>query len=617
MLLYRRRIRRLATAAGIGTLALLGTAVPASAAASVNLGPIGFGAVVVDPAHAHVFVSGPKANVIDELGYSGNLVDQISVPSPQGMVISGQDLYVVESLASPAGAVARIDLNAPTPAAVTLGTGLSSPQWIAATGGELWVTEASSLGGGWGNISEVDPSTGQVTEFPNNSAMQTIYEPDPATSPGDPSTLYVASDGESPGQVERVDVSSATPTFTTKSPFGDTSNIQGLAVSADGARVIPAAGATQDSSGYTHYQFLEYSGSTLASDGVIYPGAPYPSAVATSASGLVATGLDNGLLSNSGQPISDINVFPLGSSTPTFSAITADSSGDSNVRPHGLALEPAGTFLFAVTADDVYGTNTIFNSFPLQTGSTAPPTISCGATPAGWQPTNVTVQCTASDNSGSGLANPADASFSLSTSVQPGQASSSAMTGRHEVCDNDGGCATAGPIGPVEVDRSSPVVSCASGPSGWSDTNVSVSCTASDVGSGLANAADSSFTLATSVAAGSFSTSAMTATHRICDAVGNCTTAGPLGPFEVDLAPPTVTISSPITGSTVKARSTLIASYACADHGSGIAAGGCTGPVANGAPIDTSKTGTFSFTVTARDVAGNTTSKTVSYVVKR
>jgi hypothetical protein len=606
------RTARLATLAGI-----LAVVLPASAAASANLGPIGFGDVVVDANHAHVFVSGPSANVVDELDYSGNVINQISVPSPKGMVIAGHYLYVVESLPSPNGAVAKIDLDAASPSATPLAGWLNSPQWIAMTDGKLWVTEASTLGGGWGQVSEVDPATGQVTEFPNNSAMQMIYEPDLATSPGDPSTLFVASDGESPGQVYRVDVSSSAPTTTATSPFGDTENIQGLAVSPDGTRVIPAAGATQDSSGFTHYQFLEYSGSTLTSDKVIYPASPYPSAVATSGSGLLATGLDDGSLTDiNGQPIFDINVFPLGSTTPTFSTTTANSSGDSNVRPHGLAFEPAGTFLFVITSDDVYGTNTVFSSFPLGASAAVPPTITCGSTPTGWQGSNVTIDCTASDNSGSGLANPADSSFALSTAVPSGRASASAMTGSREVCDNDGNCAAAGPLGPIEVDLSSPTATCQSGPSGWSASNVSVTCTATDTGSGLANSADSRFTLATSLTAGTFSTTAMTGTHQVCDAVGNCATGGPLGPFEVDLAPPTIKISSPVDGTTVKSKSTLIASYSCADQGSGIAAGGCTGSVPNGSTINTSKTGTFSFTVTAKDVAGNTVTKTISYTVR-
>jgi hypothetical protein len=107
----------------------------------------------------------------------------------------------------------------------------------------------------------------------------------------------------------------------------------------------------------------------------------------------------------------------------------------------------------------------------------------------------------------------------------------------------------------------------------------------------------------------------MTGTHLVCDAVANCTTAGPLGSFDVDLAPPTVTISSPVDGGKLKMNSKLIASYSCADQGSGIAPGGCAGPVPNGSAINTSKTGTFYFTVTAADLAGNVASKTVSYTV--
>jgi hypothetical protein len=528
----RRRIRGIATAIGATALCLAG--LPTAASASVNLGAIGFGAVVVDAPHAHVFVSGPKGNVIEELSYSGSVLATISVPSPQGMAISGHYLYVTESAPSPSGAVARIDLSAATPTVTTLATGLNSPQWLAVTGGKLWVTEASSFGSGWGNVAAVDPASGQVTEFPNNSSMQMIYEPDLATSPGDPSTLFIASDGGSPGQVYRVDVSTGTPANTATSHFGDTSNIQTLAVSYDGSRVIPAAGATQDASGYTHYQFLEYSGSGLTADGVIYPGSPYPSAVATSQSGLLATGLDHGSLTGSGgQPISDINVFPLGASTPTFSATTANSSGTANVRPHGLALQPAGTFLFAVTSDDVYDTNTIFNSFPLRTLSNAAPAISCGAPPTTWQNVNVTITCTATDNSGSGLADPTDASFALSTSVPAGSSNASATTGSHTVCDNTGNCATAGPIGPIKV----------------------------------------------------------------------------------DLAAPTVTITSPANGSTVKQKSTLVARYSCADQGSGLAS--CTGTVANGATISTQQTGTFAFTVTGKDVAGNVTTTTVHYTVSK
>ena len=58
----------------------------------------------------------------------------------------------------------------------------------------------------------------------------------------------------------------------------------------------------------------------------------------------------------------------------------------------------------------------------------------------------------------------------------------------------------------------------------------------------------------------------------------------------------------------------VLADYACADEvgGSGIAS--CDGPVADGAPIDTSL-GTHTFTVNATDVAGNGAGASTSYVV--
>jgi len=49
----------------------------------------------------------------------------------------------------------------------------------------------------------------------------------------------------------------------------------------------------------------------------------------------------------------------------------------------------------------------------------APPTITCDPPQAGWQPDDAVVPCAAADD-GSGLASPADATFSLSTAVPDG-----------------------------------------------------------------------------------------------------------------------------------------------------------------------------------------------------
>ena len=57
----------------------------------------------------------------------------------------------------------------------------------------------------------------------------------------------------------------------------------------------------------------------------------------------------------------------------------------------------------------------------------------------------------------------------------------------------------------------------------------------------------------------------------------------------------------------------VTASYGCGDATSGVDS--CVGTVANGGSLDTSSVGQHTFTVTARDHAGNERTKTVTYTV--
>ena len=68
----------------------------------------------------------------------------------------------------------------------------------------------------------------------------------------------------------------------------------------------------------------------------------------------------------------------------------------------------------------------------------------------------------------------------------------------------------------------------------WHADNVALACTASDGGTGLANPADASFSLITSVAAGVENANASTDSRVVCDVAGNCTTAGPIGGNKID-----------------------------------------------------------------------------------
>jgi len=164
----------------------------------------------------------------------------------------------------------------------------------------------------------------------------------------------------------------------------------------------------------------------------------------------------------------------------------------------------------------------------------------------------------------------------------------------------------------VRLDKSAPVVNCATADGQWHASDVSLACTASDSGSGLAEPSLASFSLSTNVAEGTESFDAPTGSHEVCDAVGNCVTAGPLDGNRVDKKGPTITISAPASTSYLLNES-IAADYGCADGGSGVAT--CIGPVASGDPVDTTSPGAKSFTLSATDNVGNTASQSVSYNV--
>ena len=94
---------------------------------------------------------------------------------------------------------------------------------------------------------------------------------------------------------------------------------------------------------------------------------------------------------------------------------------------------------------------------PDSDGDTEAPAITCGGTDDRWHGANVSIDCTAHDD-GSGLADPADAAFTLSTSVTEGAEEPDAATGTRQVCDLAGNCITAGPISGNKIDRKAPTL---------------------------------------------------------------------------------------------------------------------------------------------------------------
>jgi hypothetical protein len=82
-----------------------------------------------------------------------------------------------------------------------------------------------------------------------------------------------------------------------------------------------------------------------------------------------------------------------------------------------------------------------------------------------------------------------------------------------------------------------------------------------------------------------------------------------------DTTAPTISIVSPAANAAYPLGTAVPASFSCAEEAGGSGLASCQGLVAAGSPIDTSTPGVHSFTVTARDNAGNTSTQTVSYTV--
>jgi hypothetical protein len=158
-----------------------------------------------------------------------------------------------------------------------------------------------------------------------------------------------------------------------------------------------------------------------------------------------------------------------------------------------------------------------------------------------------------------------------------------------------------------------PAIWCEDPDAAWHAADVSLACTASDNGSGLAEPSDAAFSLTTHVPAGIETIDAQTGSRQVCDRAGNCASAGPIGGNRVDKKAPDIAIDAPADGEVYLVNAAAMASYACSDAGSGVAS--CDGPVADGANVPTAAVGTAAFTVVASDRVGNAASAGASYVV--
>jgi hypothetical protein len=265
--------------------------------------------------------------------------------------------------------------------------------------------------------------------------------------------------------------------------------------------------------------------------------------------------------------------------------LTADGAGQSAT---GTATDDAGNSASATVSG-------------INIDKTAP-TVECSQPDASvWYGSNVVVSCISSDAT-SGLADTADSTFTLSTTVAAGDETATATTGSRTVADLAGNSTTVGPF-TFKVDRKAPEVTCGSPDGLWHAADVSIFCTAGDGGSGLTGPA--AFTLSTSVAAGVETDSAYTGSVSVTDGVGNATTAGPIGPNKVDKQAPAITATRTPANVNGWNSGDVTVEFTCSDGGSGLAS--CAAPV-----TVSSEGANQAVTGTATDNVGNTASTEVS-----
>jgi pimeloyl-ACP methyl ester carboxylesterase len=208
----------------------------------------------------------------------------------------------------------------------------------------------------------------------------------------------------------------------------------------------------------------------------------------------------------------------------TYSATGAQviASTVRNGSSASFEVTASGVTTISFFAEDNAGNVETAKSLTVRIDRTAP-AISCGAASAQWSAANVTIACTAADAGGSGLLNPADASFSLATTVPDGSETANALTGSRTVCDVAGNCATAGPIGGNKIDRKPPAINIIAPTAGVYLLNQSVTanfnCTDGGAGVSTCNG-----TLASGARLDTASTGAKTFTITATDAVGNTAT---------------------------------------------------------------------------------------------
>jgi hypothetical protein len=308
----------------------LGAALAVAPAAHANFGGLpltGFGAIVVDQAHKHLFVTGGSGdNSVVVTDFSGNVVKQVTGEfGADGLALSGDGSTVYAAL-SAGDAVSAISTTTLAETARYSTPAQTCPATLARTGQFLWV--------GYGCGSQF---TGGIARLDTAAATPTVTlgQQGEAVFQGAP---LLAAANAGPVVATQPDLSLATTDVysvnngSLQPGVSGTiagSNVADIAVTPDGAVLYSTAGSEDHVAGVATSDFAGRGAYTTGH---------FPDAVAVSADGgFVATGIFSAA--------HKVLVFAAGATTPVRTVTLSNSV----TAARGLAWSADGKKLFVVT----------------------------------------------------------------------------------------------------------------------------------------------------------------------------------------------------------------------------------------------------------------------------
>ncbi|KUL34513.1 hypothetical protein ADL15_15660 [Actinoplanes awajinensis subsp. mycoplanecinus] len=333
-------------AALAGSTVLAAGAAPALADSGKTLPITSVGDLVVDGAHQRIFVSDPTGGKIVETTYDGTVVATATgLPRVTGLALSAGGDTLYGTLEAGRAIVALPAATLTDPVRYDLGTGVY-PLSLESVAGKLWFSYddygRDPYIGGDGNIGSLDLSGDApvVALQQDSSGAYGLWSGAPhlTSAPGGAPKLAAFDPGTSSGVVAVYDVSSGTLNRTAAKGIPENAYTRDVAFTPDASRIVTAAPSPQDRLTVVNSADLEPVGS--------YPFEAWANAVAIAADGTVAANCSSGC-----GP--DLRIFAPGGTRPIRTYVLPDTdptvTGNDDVVDRGLAWEPDGNRLFAVT----------------------------------------------------------------------------------------------------------------------------------------------------------------------------------------------------------------------------------------------------------------------------